>query len=141
ETIQRGGAAAYGTRARGLRWIELGRDDELAATQQLRERAQRVDLSSFPLSGTELAPCGSPRLPRLRRAVPSASLDELADEISTYTRSPMTARLVDDTLRAFTDDLASERPVPGGGSAAAYAGALGAALAAMVARIALKKST
>jgi glutamate formiminotransferase/formiminotetrahydrofolate cyclodeaminase len=51
----------------------------------------------------------------------------------------MTQRLVDETLRAFSDDLASESPVPGGGSAAAYAGALGAALAAMVARIAIKK--
>ena len=47
---------------------------------------------------------------------------------------------LDRTLRAFSDDLASDAPVPGGGSAAAYAAALGAALAAMVARIATKKS-
>lgn len=52
----------------------------------------------------------------------------------------MTDRLVDRTLRAFSDDLASDAPVPGGGSTAAYAGALGAALAAMVARIATKKT-
>jgi glutamate formiminotransferase/formiminotetrahydrofolate cyclodeaminase len=52
----------------------------------------------------------------------------------------MAERLVDRTLRAFSDDLASDAPVPGGGSAAAYAAALGAALAAMVARIATKKA-
>ncbi|HZP97725.1 MAG TPA: cyclodeaminase/cyclohydrolase family protein [Candidatus Limnocylindria bacterium] len=52
----------------------------------------------------------------------------------------MRERLVDLTLREFSDRLASDAPVPGGGSAAAYAGAVGAALAAMVARIATKKS-
>lgn len=51
----------------------------------------------------------------------------------------MTDRLIDRTLRAFSEDLASDRPVPGGGSAAAYAGALGAALCAMVLRISAKK--
>jgi len=49
-------------------------------------------------------------------------------------------RLIDRTLRAFGEDLASERPVPGGGSAAAYAGVLGAALGAMVLRLAAKKA-
>jgi glutamate formiminotransferase/formiminotetrahydrofolate cyclodeaminase len=48
-------------------------------------------------------------------------------------------RLVERTLRAFSDDLSSSAAVPGGGSAAAYAGAMGAALAAMVGRIAERK--
>jgi glutamate formiminotransferase/formiminotetrahydrofolate cyclodeaminase len=52
----------------------------------------------------------------------------------------MADRLVERTLRAFSDDLASDAPVPGGGSASALAGAMGAALAAMVARIAMKKA-
>ena len=51
----------------------------------------------------------------------------------------MNDRLVERTLRAFSDDLASAAAVPGGGSAAAYAGAMGAALAAMVGRIAERK--
>jgi glutamate formiminotransferase/formiminotetrahydrofolate cyclodeaminase len=49
-------------------------------------------------------------------------------------------RLVERTLRAFSDDLSSSAAVPGGGSAAAYAGAMGAALAAMVGRIAERKA-
>src|SRR5712692_1075723 len=53
----------------------------------------------------------------------------------------MTDRLVERTLRAFGDDLASSAAVPGGGSAAAYAGAMGAALTAMVGRIAERKET
>src|SRR3990170_6235528 len=85
---------------------------------------------------------GLRRLPRLQRAVPSAALDERgADVDHTLGRAPMTDRLIDRTLRVFGEDLASERPVPGGGSAAAYAGALGAALCAMILRICAKKDT
>src|SRR5438046_10758343 len=53
----------------------------------------------------------------------------------------MNERLVERTLRAFSDDLASSAAVPGGGSAAAYAGAMGAGLAGMVGRIAERKAT
>jgi len=51
----------------------------------------------------------------------------------------MTDRLIERSLRAFSEDLASDSAVPGGGSTAAYAGALGAALASMVGRIAEHK--
>ena len=42
-------------------------------------------------------------------------------------------------LGSLLDDLAAETPTPGGGSAAAYAGAAGAALVAMVARLTIGK--
>src|SRR5207247_10580270 len=53
----------------------------------------------------------------------------------------MPDRLIERALRAVSDELSADTPVPGGGSAAAYAGAMGAALAAMVARIAAKKES
>ncbi len=45
------------------------------------------------------------------------------------------SRLVSMTLREFADELSTDSPAPGGGSVAALAGALGAALAAMVANL------
>ena len=44
-------------------------------------------------------------------------------------------RLTDLTVRTLTERIASSDPVPGGGSAAALAGAMGAALVAMVAEL------
>ncbi len=43
------------------------------------------------------------------------------------------------TIGAYLDELASDSPAPGGGSAAALMGALGAALCAMAARLTLGK--
>lgn len=54
-------------------------------------------------------------------------------------KSAKTKRLVDLTVEAFTDLTASEAPAPGGGSIAALAGALGAALATMVANLSSHK--
>ncbi len=43
------------------------------------------------------------------------------------------------SIATFLDDLASERPTPGGGGAAALCGAIGAALVSMVANLTLGK--
>ncbi len=48
-------------------------------------------------------------------------------------------KLTDMTVTEFTDLLGSDAPAPGGGSASALAGALGSALAAMVAALTLSK--
>ena len=45
----------------------------------------------------------------------------------------------DSTIAEFLDDLASERPAPGGGGAAAVGGAIGAALVSMVANLTIGK--
>jgi formiminotetrahydrofolate cyclodeaminase len=44
-------------------------------------------------------------------------------------------------IQSYLDDLASAAPTPGGGSAAALSGAMGAALASMVARLTLGKAS
>ena len=47
---------------------------------------------------------------------------------------------LDTSLQFYLDELASAQPTPGGGSAAAISGAMGAALASMVARLTLGKA-
>jgi glutamate formiminotransferase/formiminotetrahydrofolate cyclodeaminase len=49
-------------------------------------------------------------------------------------------KLIDMTCRDFADETASESPAPGGGSISAYMGALGAALATMVANLSSHKA-
>ncbi len=78
-------------------------------------------------------------------AVKSMGLDELApfdprEKIIEYKIADASANpLVAMDLRAFADETASESPAPGGGSIAAYAGALGAALGTMVANLSSHK--
>ncbi len=47
---------------------------------------------------------------------------------------------LDRPLQEYLDELASAQSTPGGGSAAALSGAMGAALASMVARLTLGKA-
>jgi glutamate formiminotransferase/formiminotetrahydrofolate cyclodeaminase len=81
----------------------------------------------------------------IRIAVKSMGLDELGpfnpqERIIEYLLADkMDCKLVSMTLNDFADETASESPAPGGGSIAAYVGALGASLAAMVANLSAHK--
>lgn len=81
----------------------------------------------------------------IQMAVKSLGLDELSPfdpnkKIIEYQlRDAKKARLVNMSLKAFANETASDSPAPGGGSIAAYAGALGASLATMVANLSAHK--
>lgn len=80
-------------------------------------------------------------------AIKSMGLDDLKEfnprekviEYILEDAKPRGKRLVDMTLTGFGEETASESPAPGGGSIAAYMGALGAALSTMVANLSAHK--
>ncbi len=80
----------------------------------------------------------------IKIAVKSMGLDELGpfdpkQKIIEYAIDDRDDRLVDMTVKGFTEETASESVAPGGGSVAATVGALGAALATMVANLSSHK--
>ncbi len=83
----------------------------------------------------------------VRMAVKSMGLDDLKpfvpqEKVIEYLLDAESGgkRLVDMTCKAFAAETASESPAPGGGSIAAYMGALGAALGTMVANLSSHKA-
>jgi glutamate formiminotransferase/formiminotetrahydrofolate cyclodeaminase len=81
----------------------------------------------------------------IRIAIITMGLDELApfkpeERIIEYLlKGPEDEKLIRLSLSDFADESASESPAPGGGSVAAYIGALGAGLGAMVANLSAQK--
>jgi glutamate formiminotransferase/formiminotetrahydrofolate cyclodeaminase len=65
--------------------------------------------------------------------------EEKIIEYAIAARASKQKRLIDMTLEDFTEETASESPAPGGGSISAAMGALGAALATMVANLSSHK--
>ena len=90
---------------------------------------------------------GIPESEIIKIAVKSMGLDELkefnpSEKIIEYMLEEGKGgrKLVDMTCRGFADETASESPAPGGGSIAAYMGALAAALGSMVANLSAHKA-
>lgn len=89
---------------------------------------------------------GIPERKIIRMAVKTMGLDELApfkpeEKIIEYLIAPEKKnRLVDLSVTGFAEETASESPAPGGGSVAAYMGALSAALGTMVANLSAHKA-
>jgi len=82
----------------------------------------------------------------IKIAVKSMGLDDLkpfdpAEKVIEYLleKDQTTKKLMDMTCAGFANETASESPAPGGGSIAAYMGALGAALGTMVANLSSHK--
>ncbi len=81
----------------------------------------------------------------IKIAVKSMGLDELGPfepekrVIEYLLRDASEEKLVSMSLKAFADETSSESPAPGGGSISAYVGALGIALAGMVANLSSHK--
>lgn len=85
----------------------------------------------------------------IKIAIKSLGLDDLKpfnprEKIIEYVMEDMdgktTKKLIDFTCKGFANETASESPAPGGGSISAYMGALGAALATMVANLSSHKA-
>lgn len=89
--------------------------------------------------------CGIAESEIIKIAIKSMGLDDLKpfdpkEKVIEYLLDEdRPARLTDMSCEAFAEETASESPAPGGGSIAAYMGALGAALGTMVANLSAHK--
>lgn len=89
---------------------------------------------------------GIPKEDIIKIAVKSMGLDDLKpfvpqEKVVEYLldATDSRCRLTDLTVKGFADETARESPAPGGGSVAAYMGAMGAALGTMVANLSAHK--
>jgi glutamate formiminotransferase / formiminotetrahydrofolate cyclodeaminase len=103
-----------------------------------------IDAADFFLRRQERS-LGISEREKIKIAVKSLGLDDLAPfdpekrVIEYLLADPKEERLVRMDLKRFSEETAAESPAPGGGSVAAYVGALGAALGTMVANLSAHK--
>lgn len=103
-----------------------------------------LDAADFFLKRQERS-LGISEREKIKIAIKSMGLDELAPfdpekrVIENLLADVKDERLVRMDLKRFSEETASESPAPGGGSVAAYCGAMGAALGTMVANLSAHK--
>lgn len=103
-----------------------------------------LDAADFFLKRQERS-LGIPEREKIKIAVKSLGLDDLAPfdprkkVIEYMLEDAASKRLVSMSLERFSEETAGESPAPGGGSVAAYVGALGVALGGMVANLSAHK--
>ena len=103
-----------------------------------------LDAADFYLHRQERS-LGISEREKIKIAVKSLGLDDLAPfdpekrVIEYLLADAKDERLVNLDLKRFSEETAAESPAPGGGSVAAYVGALGAALGTMVANLSAHK--
>ena len=105
-----------------------------------------IDAADFYLKKQERS-LGISDKEKIKIAVKSLGLDDLApfkaeEKVIEYmleARMANSKKLIKMDLRAFAEETSSESPAPGGGSIAAYVGALGASLGTMVANLSSHK--
>ena len=103
-----------------------------------------LDAADFYLARQQRS-LGIPEREKIKIAVKSLGLDDLGPfdpqkkVIEYMLEEPGSERLVRMDLKRFSEETASESPAPGGGSVAAYVGALGVSLGIMVANLSAHK--
>ncbi|MEO8590758.1 MAG: glutamate formimidoyltransferase [Flavobacteriales bacterium] len=103
-----------------------------------------LDAADFYLARQERS-LGISEREKIKLAVKSLGLDDLGPfdpqkkVIEYMLEDPAAERLVRMDLKRFSEETAAESPAPGGGSVAAYVGALGVALGTMVANLSAHK--
>ena len=136
EEAEKLGARVTGSEVVGLLPLEA----MLQAGRYYIEK-QNEGLSS---AGRQAKTTGVPEKELIETAVRSMGLREVApfrpeEKIIEYMVAEKTVDLSGMQCGEFADELSTDSPAPGGGSAAALMGALGAALDAMVANLTVKK--